>query len=745
MLFKYIVPLVFSVLSQFSLAQTDFDNYRTLMSSGEIPKDFTITSKSKMEQDLAKSESQMSKQNKEAFYLGINYSIDEMLHSGDVVYGDPISRYVEEIVDRLLKDDADLRAKLRIYTIKSNAANAFSTDQGILFVTTGLVAQVSSEAQLAYILAHEISHYTHKHVIEGFDWKMNKRNHDFQVDKLSNYSKDKEFEADRSGLSLYNKAGYPLASVFETFDVLMYSYLPFDEVEVPKNYFTSSQMFIPENLFPTEKYPIKAEEDYDDSLSTHPNIKKRKEAIEAAVGEFASWGESNYYFSENRFLEIRNIARFESIRTDILNANFGDALYSVFLLEREFPSSTYLKRMKSQLWLSFLNYKLHNKVNSVVDKNRELEGESAAIHYFLKKMSREGLVTLALRQIYDLQKSNPENEELKAIYKRCVHDLAFTEKFDLSIYSSMNFEQAAQDFELHKADTLNKSIADTVKKESGNKYQKIKQKKNSNNANNFDSSKYYLYGLSDLISDSTFIKSYKEEKKKFEVLEQEKEDYKNLSRRDKKSTQKENQANALRLGLNEVIVVEPKVFSSRGKKGFDPMKSEEIENKYSESIEEIGDDVGVKVYPIDRRNLEKGGTVAFNERTVLISYLSQLANDDDINTFPIDYGLLKQIQNNYGTSKVMFTIVEHYHDVNIRWGWLASSLIIFPITPIIASIHIPIAVFKANNTEMTVLVLDLEKGTISMGANYNFNEPVRKLNLGAHIYDIFTTMKQTKK
>ncbi|MES2800749.1 MAG: M48 family metallopeptidase [Bacteroidota bacterium] len=744
-MFKKLFCALLVCLPPVLFSQVDFNNYRTLQSSGEIPTDFTLTSKSKMEEDLKNSESELTGMKKVKFYEGVNYAIDNILHSGDVVYGDPISTYASEVVDRLLKDDPTLRSKLRIYTIKSNAANAFSTDQGILFITTGLIAQLTSEAQLAYILAHEISHYTEKHVIETYSWQTKKSNNSLHIEKLSNYSKEKEFEADKLGLTLYNKAGYAVDAIYETFDVLMYSYLPFEEIEFPKNYFNTANIFLPDYLFPTEKYEIKAEEDYDDSESSHPNIKKRKEAVTAEIGTFANWGAANFSLGEIRFTEIRNIARFENLRTDIVDANLGDALYSSFILERSFPNSMYLKRMKAQIWLNLLNYKNENKVNDVLDANKELEGESAAIHFFLKKLTKEGMMTIALRQIYDLQKTFPDNKELKAVYDRCVVSLARTEKFKKEMYSTKTFEEALADFELHKGDSIKPEIVDTVAKKSDSKYSKIKSKKNADNPNNFDTTKFYLYGIGDILKDSTLWLAYDAESKVYQVELDKQKEIDALSYRERKKLKSKKKSSVLNLGIDEMIVVEPKVFSYRGNQGFDPQKSEKIENNYSEVIQNVGDEVGLKVHSIDRRILEKGGTVAFNERSILIAFLSQLVNDDDVNVFPVDFELLSEIQNNYGTANVMFSIVEHQRKAEIKWGWLGMSIFILPAMPIIASIHIPMAIFKANKTEMTVLVMNLEKGTIDAGGSYYFNEPIYKLNLGAHIYDIFMNMKQPSK
>lgn len=733
--------VAFMVFSNITFAQKDFNNYRTLQSQGNIPEDFTRTTKSKLDDDVKNKESDLTLAQKKDFYKGTNYAIDDMLHSGIVVYGDEISNYANEIVDRLLRNEPELRKELRVYTMKSNATNAFSTDQGIIFVTTGLMAQITSEAQLAYVLAHEISHYQHKHVSETYDWKTKNYRYSDRIDRLSNHSKEKEFEADRGGIELFHAAGYRMESIFETFDVLMYSYLPFDEIEFPHTYFNTENIFLPAHLFPKKKYEIKAEEDYDDSNSSHPNIKKRKDSVELIIGSYQNWGENEDFLGKPRFNLVRNIARFENVRSDILEANYGDALYSIFLLEREFPTSMYLKRMKAQVWLNLMLYKKENKANRTVDNISDLEGESAPVHFMLKKLTREGMTTMALRQVYDLQKMNPDDMELKAIYTKLVEEIASVESFKLENYAKKTFAEAAEDYLKQKSDTTVQK-ADTTEKKSNSKYDRIKKQKNADNAANFDSTKFYVYGLKDIISDSAFIQTLRSNKKIVEEKMKEEEKYKALSRNERMKIDKQKEKDRMKLGIDEIIVVEPKVFSYRGTNGFDPMKSEEIEITYSEVIETTAQEIGVKVYPIDRRTLGEKGTAGFNERNLLISFLSQIAQEDNINIFPVDYQLLKEIEQNYGTKKVMFTLVEHAKSVDINWWLVLGSVVIYPTFPFVLTTHIPMAIFNSNHTELNVLILDLEKGLVETGNSYNFNEPVYKHNLGAHAYDIFSKLNQ---
>ena len=727
----FVSVILMVLFSNIGNSQINFDKYTTLMSKGPIPEDFTKETYKKLADDLKKDRSDLTNSQEKVFLEGSNYEIDDILHSGLVIYGDEISSYVSEIANKLLQNEGDLRAKLRFYTIKSNAANAFSTDQGIVFITTGLIAQLTSEAQLAYVLAHEIAHYTEKHVIETFDWETQKGQHNDRIERLSQYSKDKEFEADKIGIRMYNTAGYSVDEIFTTFDVLMYSYLPFDEIEFPFTYFNTSQIFVPSSLFPTKKYEIKADEDYDDENSSHPNIKKRKEAAEKEIGTISNWQNATQFLGIERFNQIRNIARFESVRSDIIDASYGSAMYSVFLLEKDFPNSIYLKRMKAQIWLNMMLYKSENMSAKMLDKTSEYEGESAAVHFFLKKLSREGMMTMALRQIHDLHMANLNDTEITTIYSRFVKEVSNDEKFKIESFSKKSFSEAANDFLMSQSDTNKIAVKDTIAK-STSKYDRIKNKKNADAPENFDSTKFYLYGLGDILIDTDFNNQHDKFKKIKADEQKEIEKYNSLSNSEQKALDKKKAANEYSIGLKEIIVVEPMVISYK-KGNVDNVKSEKLEKDFASAIESSAKSAGVTTYSIDSRSLINKGTLGFNERSLLISLLNQLAAEDNVNIFPVDFQLLNEIKTNYGTSKVMFSLVEHDYSPNITGMGVFSSLLLYPIL----FVYVPVGILTGNNTQMNVLILDLENGVIENGINYYFKDSPKKLQLGAHMYDIF--------
>lgn len=55
----------------------------------------------------------------------------------------------------------------RVYLLEDPRPNAFTTGGGHLFVTTGLIAALRSEGQIAAVMAHEMAHNATAHVVKG--------------------------------------------------------------------------------------------------------------------------------------------------------------------------------------------------------------------------------------------------------------------------------------------------------------------------------------------------------------------------------------------------------------------------------------------------------------------------------------------------------------------------------------------------------------------------------------------------
>ena len=151
---------------------------------------------------------------------------------------DKLQQYVTLVGDTVAAYSARPTLEWHFAVIDTPIVNAFSAPGGFIFITTGALKQMSSEAELAGVLGHEIAHVTQKHILKeikrsnvmsaglslaqetsaGAQWL----NDDYAskigkiaFDKLftTGLSRSDEAEADRIGFELADASGYRAAEM----------------------------------------------------------------------------------------------------------------------------------------------------------------------------------------------------------------------------------------------------------------------------------------------------------------------------------------------------------------------------------------------------------------------------------------------------------------------------------------------------------------------------------------------------
>lgn len=78
----------------------------------------------------------------------------------------PLDNYLQRVMDRLYPE---FPGRFNVRWMKSAGSNAFALPSGEIYVGGGLLMRMTSEAQLAALLAHEGSHVTHRHGVESVE------------------------------------------------------------------------------------------------------------------------------------------------------------------------------------------------------------------------------------------------------------------------------------------------------------------------------------------------------------------------------------------------------------------------------------------------------------------------------------------------------------------------------------------------------------------------------------------------
>ncbi len=506
----------------------DFNDYQPLKCKGTIPEDFK-TELSKLVEQAKKGENQTGKTDKKQeveFAELSNYQLNNILFSGKVLYGDILTEYVNKVADVVLKNEPELRQKVRFYVLKNTDLNAYSTQRGIIFVSIGLLAQIENEAQLAFILCHEVVHFRNNHNLESYKKRQelssnnNSMNVYNRLSSILNYSKEHELEADREGLDLFLKTPYSTNELNNLFDVMLYSYLPFDEIPFDTLYFNAGTKYVlPGKYFLKGVSDITAEEDVSDSMSSHPNIKRRREAIRNILLTKNNSSGSSFILSREEFEVVQHAARCELAIVYLQNSVYEEAFYCGYLLEKTYGKNLFTEKIICSSLYAMSKQKTNEDENSTKryyrrentfsDDKKEwekIEGESQAVYYFIEKITAKELNILAARKMlecYHLYRDDFFALRLNSLIKSLVNVFELEKSLflkepvlssDTTVRQLNQADTARENIKLSKIDKIKKNKAEKTDRSDGDK-----------------NGEYYRYAFSgyygDSIWKSQFIRS----------------------------------------------------------------------------------------------------------------------------------------------------------------------------------------------------------------------------------------------
>jgi hypothetical protein len=452
------------------------ENYTPLKSSGNLPDIFTQNIRTIIKDDINELNKQKDEDRgiKSTYLTAANYEIEKIVKSGNTLINDEVTNYLNELAGVILKDNIALKNQLHIYTLKSPVVNAYSYDKGYIFIDIGLIAQAETEAQLAFILAHEISHYVKKHNINGYvkNTKIDKGNYDGKTseDKLiekCQYSKEHESEADIEGFRFIELTNYDFKQAEKAFDVLQYAHLPFELVEFQKSYFNHGAYKIPDAYFLKEVSSIRNNSAEDDTKHTHPNTAKRKQAIGELIAKRSNAGRVNYIVGKEKFDYIRDLSRMELCRLYLKNRDYMNAFYAAYILEKKYPQNQYLAEIMSKCMYAItlysrgdLRYDSDSYLENGIISHTDVESFPQQVYYLANKMPTNEWTILSLDYVYRKHKKFPDNKVLNA-YSDSLFKLMKSTSWGITDFVRTNVKVVPV---APTVDTLHKEIEPTASK-----------------------------------------------------------------------------------------------------------------------------------------------------------------------------------------------------------------------------------------------------------------------------------------
>lgn len=705
-----------------------------LGSQGAIPDIFVSTSTAKYQlqlEDAKVSNSVMPLETQEQFYLETNFGLDQLLRSGLVTYGDDISAYLESIADIILADDPYLRSQLRFFTIYSPFPNAFATQRGTIYVNSGLLARLKTEAQIAFILCHEIAHFQENHsltrYVEYADnlWKNQSYRRATNQEKLlirNNFSQQQELDADSIGYALFQQSPYGTESVAEVFDVLDkaeevagFTYLSkgwltsraFNQGEIDSLLFksmrdTTSAETPATYVTPSGDQEIRKvkvvnynldvdvdegtgdsmeEEDEESHRGTHPNPQKRKALFLAWVEEFGTESSKTAFVqSPGRFLHVRKLARLETISGFLYKSLPMDAIMTIRWLESEGGDTQYLEKLKilalSQLAMVRLEKSLAKPIQEIPSKYKK--------RMTWAKELRQGnvrlLLAVATSYLYDAYEADTvSNAWVRPYLKNLVREV---ESYVHNSNRESAYLQEVLDAysELPLFSRMHKEAADY----------------------NRDQEDW-----------EEFIES-EEGKNKIEKWT------------------KEYQRKGYRLGVDSLLVFSPEfisIKSSRNRQKMYWIESEKLQISLSEDLESLKSVDGSYTEILDPQNFDPATSpTTYNESIQIQRWIDQILDQGDKDFVPYNQGEVEAILLNRGIKHIAITGAYAIKNPNYNGVWLllvGSSLAALtpPLWPVVGY-----QIFKKKEKGMIFMVLlDVEESRIKFTT---VETPTFKVNNG---------------
>lgn len=301
----------------------------------------------------------------------------EQFNSDYFILDDNLSPYLQYVLENIYTANPSLPHETKVYAYRSDAVNAMSYGEGTIAFTLGLLSRMETEAQIAYVLCHELAHYYARHsdikltnfARLNYDKALKKqvkaiaKNEYGQHTKFSQliksldisitrHSREKEFEADSIALLYYLNTAYDDRAPLRTLEILDSADIsPYRKNLDLKKYFDFTAYPFKDKwlAYTTSTTWYVSEHGVEnDSLHTHPSCAKRIIALQRQLKSHPSISRKPVDFQKTKTSVIRARSHFELAASAFHYKKFGKTLFQCLILTERYPDNAYVHALIGQ-------------------------------------------------------------------------------------------------------------------------------------------------------------------------------------------------------------------------------------------------------------------------------------------------------------------------------------------------------------------------------------------------------------
>lgn len=306
----------------------------------------------------------------------------EQFNNDYFIVDDNLSPYLQSILENIYTANPLLPRETKVYAFRSDAVNAMSYGEGTIAFTLGLLSRMETEAQIAYVLCHELAHY-HSHHSDIKMAKFARLNYDKELKRqvkaiskseygqytkfsqlmrsldisITRHSREKEFEADSIALLYYLNTAYDTHAPIRTMEILDSADIsPYrKKLDLRKHFDFTNYRFKEQWLSYTPSTTWHASDGENDSLHTHPSCARR---IIALQRQLKLQKQKDPQHAKHNAMRTRS--EFEQAASAFHFKSFGRTLFKSMILAEHYPDNAYAHALIGQsLYQLYLHQKNH--------------------------------------------------------------------------------------------------------------------------------------------------------------------------------------------------------------------------------------------------------------------------------------------------------------------------------------------------------------------------------------------------